>query len=240
VSRGSFGSGSRYDPNQITAQRSRIDWAVEAARRVTKAAQVQSPSMLQERNPPGGVGTRDHPPPAQEPQPHVPQGSSSGSRQVAVPPVPSRVHFQNKSHVVGECIGKGAFATVHALTPVGASAAPGPLCAKLVYPPSLSPGGRERVKTEMQLWEQLSHPNIIRFMGRAVEEQWLVLVLERAEGGELFTHVQSITTTIATPIAAPNAADSETPAQGKCAVIYIRAETITKDTSDQLKRRKRR
>jgi len=141
--------------------------------------------MLQERNPPGGVGTRDHPPPAQEPQPHVPQGSSSGSRQVAVPPVPSRVHFQNKSHVVGECIGKGAFATVHALTPVGASAAPGPLCAKLVYPPSLSPGGRERVKTEMQLWEQLSHPNIIRFMGRAVEEQWLVLVLERAEGGEL-------------------------------------------------------
>ena len=130
---------------------------------------------------PGEVGTRAHPPA----QGRQPQGSSSGSRQVAVPPVPSRVHFQNKSHVVGDCIGKGAFATVHALTPVGEGAAPGPLCAKLVYPPSLSAGGRERVKTEMQLWEQLSHPNIIGFVGRAVEEQWLVLVLERAEGGEL-------------------------------------------------------
>jgi len=120
-------------------------------------------------------------------QPHAPQGNSNGVKQVLA--TPSRVHFQNKVHVVGECIGKGAFATVHALTPVGAGAAsapgPGPLCAKLICVPSLSAGGRERIKTEMQLWEQLSHPNIIRFMGRAVEEQWLVLVLERAEGGEL-------------------------------------------------------
>ena len=153
---------------------------------------------LQERHPPDDAGSRAHPQAAQGRQPHVPQGSSSsiGSRQVAVPPVPSRVHFQSKPHVVGECIGKGAFATVHALTPVGAGAAPGPLCAKLVYPPSLSAGGRERVKTEMQLWEQLYHPNIIRFVGRAVEEQWLVLVLERAEGGELSARILTLIFTL--------------------------------------------
>ena len=147
--------------------------------------------MLDGRNPPGEIGTRDlsSAPIAQRRQPHAANSSGSG-KQAAVPPVPSRVHFQNKAHAVGECIGKGAFATVHAFAPVGVGAAgpslgPEPLCAKLVYPPSLSAGGKERIKTEMQLWEQLSHPNIIRFVGRAREEQWLVLVLERAEGGEL-------------------------------------------------------
>ena len=138
---------------------------------------------------------------AQRRQHHTPKSRSSGAKQVAVPPPPPRVQFQNEAHVVGECIGQGAFATVHAFTRVSAGGPPEPLCAKLVYQPRLSAGGRERIKTEMQLWEQLSHPNIIRFVGRAVEEKWLVLVLERASGGELFACVQSMETLSPTAVA---------------------------------------
>ena len=104
-------------------------------------------------------------------------GGSSGSKAPENPPPPARVRFHDSVHEVGEMLGKGAFASVHALRPAEAVAGPSQpaLCAKLVYAPGLSAGGRDRIKSEVQIWEAVgAHPNIIRFVVRAVEEKWLV------------------------------------------------------------------
>lgn len=84
-------------------------------------------------------------------------------------------------------LGEGTYATVHlARCPeTGETRA-----AKVIYTANLNPWSFEQLQSEVKIWSQLSHPNICKLHGAVVNENCRILVMELANGGELFNYLE--------------------------------------------------
>ena len=98
--------------------------------------------------------------------------------------------LDGSEYAVGRVLGRGGFAAVHEVW----ATHPTPIqrAAKILHAARLNSWARERVAEETQIWAVLSHPHIVRFYGQAVVDQWLVMVIELVDGGELFDRVQQM------------------------------------------------
>ena len=106
--------------------------------------------------------------------------SAAAATHAVGPPAPTSVAFEGARLPVGALLGSGGQAWVYSLESPTMEAAGLPLAAKIIHAPSLKASDRERVRKESEIWGTLSHPHIIRFLGRTIEDDvWLVFVLEQ-------------------------------------------------------------
>lgn len=89
-------------------------------------------------------------------------------------------------YVMGEELGKGAFAPVKKATHKGSKTT----CAvKLYQKDKLKPDDAEKLKREIVILQSLDHPNIIKLLDIFSEKVWIYLVMEYVPGGELFDRI---------------------------------------------------
>lgn len=101
----------------------------------------------------------------------------------AKPKVPHTLH---DNYTLGEKLGEGGFSVVKA----GRSKADGAKVAvKIITRANLKPDDLTALHLEVQTMQKLEHPNIVRAYDFFDEKDYLYVVMECVEGGELFDRI---------------------------------------------------
>ena len=88
-------------------------------------------------------------------------------------------------------LGAGRFASVYALKCRTKPALP-QLAAKVTTLAGISAWARAQLGEELAIWQTLHHPNVVRLYGHITDAAKHVLLLELAQGGELFERIVSM------------------------------------------------
>jgi len=87
------------------------------------------------------------------------------------------------SVTLGKKLGNGAFGTVYACTIEGEDSTEA--VAKQINPRKLSSGDVPLLKSELQIWSTVTHPNCVRFLGACLAPTEYLLLAECMRGGTL-------------------------------------------------------
>ncbi|KAI3387652.1 hypothetical protein SNEBB_008368 [Seison nebaliae] len=87
---------------------------------------------------------------------------------------------------LGKTIGKGNFAKVLFATHIATRA---PVAIKIIDKTQLNSQSLEKMRREVRIMKQLDHPNIVKLFEVIDDEKKLYLVMEYAEGGEVFDYL---------------------------------------------------
>jgi serine/threonine protein kinase len=85
-------------------------------------------------------------------------------------------------------LGSGRFASVYEMH-CSTNPSKEKVAAKVTQLAGITPWARSQINEELAIWQTLKHPNVVRLHGHVTNESQHVLLLELAQGGELFDRI---------------------------------------------------
>jgi calcium-dependent protein kinase len=85
-------------------------------------------------------------------------------------------------------IGGGHFGSVHIAHPICDPKRK--FAIKTISKSKISERSRKRLEIELDILGQMDHPNIVKYLGTFVNNQYIHIVMELCKGGEVFERIQ--------------------------------------------------